>query len=53
MFPLRDTNPSHRTPYVTLGLIAANVLIFLFWQPTFGTQAEQELFYFCHAEIPW
>ncbi|WP_145103994.1 rhomboid family intramembrane serine protease [Cereibacter sediminicola] len=29
MFPIRDHNPSGRTPHVTYALIAANVLIFL------------------------
>lgn len=29
MFPIRDHNPSGRTPYVTIALIAANALIFL------------------------
>ena len=29
MFPIRDHNPSGRTPYVVYALIAANVLIFL------------------------
>ncbi len=35
MFPIRDHNPSGRTPYVTYGLIALNVLVFLsyFWLP--------------------
>lgn len=28
MFPIRDHNPSDRTPYVTLALIALNVVIF-------------------------
>ena len=27
-FPIGDDNPSARRPYVTYGLIAANVLIF-------------------------
>ena len=31
MFPLRDDNPTTHRPYVTLGLIAACILIFL-WQ---------------------
>ena len=53
MIPIRDLNPTKRIPVITLALIAANVAVFLLWQPTFGTQAEQELFYFCHAEIPW
>lgn len=29
MLPLKDNNPTHITPYVTYGLIAANVLVFL------------------------
>ena len=29
MFPIRDHNPSGRFPYVTYGLLAANILIFL------------------------
>ena len=32
MFPIRDHNPSGRTPYVTYALIAANIAIFLaYW----------------------
>ncbi|MDP4031656.1 MAG: rhomboid family intramembrane serine protease [Pseudorhodobacter sp.] len=32
MFPIRDHNPSGRTPYVTQTLIAANVVVFLgYW----------------------
>jgi membrane associated rhomboid family serine protease len=53
VIPFRDLNPTRRVPFITLALIAANVAVFLLWQPTFGTQAEQELFYVCHAEIPW
>lgn len=33
MFPIRDLNPSHIRPLVTYVLIAANVVIFLLWQP--------------------
>jgi len=29
MFPIRDHNPSGRTPYVVYALIAANVLVYL------------------------
>ena len=29
MLPLKDNNPTHITPYVTYGLIALNVLVFL------------------------
>ncbi|MGH1369429.1 MAG: rhomboid family intramembrane serine protease [Maritimibacter sp.] len=31
MFPIRDHNPSERTPYVTYTLIAVNILAFLFF----------------------
>ena len=30
MFPIRDHNPSERTPYVTWALIAANVLVYFY-----------------------
>lgn len=33
MFPIRDHNPSQRTPYVTIALISANVLVFLLTLP--------------------
>lgn len=33
MFPIRDHNPSGRTPYVTYALIVANVVIFLLYYP--------------------
>src|SRR4051794_41953010 len=32
MLPLRDTIPTSRTAYVTYALIAANVLVYFFWQ---------------------
>jgi membrane associated rhomboid family serine protease len=53
VIPLRDANPTKRRPVVTLALIAANVAVFLLWQPSFGSEAEQQAFYYCHAEIPW
>lgn len=57
MLPIKDANPTRRTPYLTLGLIAANVLIFLLWQPTLrgGPNAimSQQVFFWCHAEIPY
>ncbi len=51
MIPIKDANPTSRVPIVTLALIAANVAVFLLWQPSFGTSTEQQDFYFCHAEI--
>lgn len=40
MFPIRDHNPSGRTPFVTLALIAVNVVVFLAY---FTTQGEWQL----------
>ena len=40
MFPIRDHNPSGRTPFVTIALIAVNVLVFLGY---FTSQSEWEL----------
>ena len=53
MLPLRDDNPTRRLPYITLGIIALNIVAFLFWQPTFGTPEEQQEFFFCNALIPY
>ncbi|MEX0834132.1 MAG: rhomboid family intramembrane serine protease [Actinomycetota bacterium] len=53
MLPLRDSNPTTRRPIVTLALIAANVAVFVLWQPTFKSQSEQLEFSFCHAEIAY
>lgn len=57
MLPIKDANPTRRTPYLTLGIIAANVVIFLLWQPTLrggpNPAAEQQVFFWCHAEIPY
>lgn len=40
MFPIRDHNPSERTPFVTIGLIFANLIVFVIsqgWAPQFNT----------------
>jgi membrane associated rhomboid family serine protease len=39
MFPLRDHNPSRRTPFVTWGLIAINVAVFLAYARLLGDDA--------------
>ncbi|QBX99389.1 rhomboid family intramembrane serine protease [Rhodophyticola sp. CCM32] len=36
MFPIRDHNPSERTPFVTYALIAMNIVIFLTYYPFIG-----------------
>lgn len=45
MFPIRDHNPSGRTPYVTYALIAANVVVFLLYYPAMSGN-ERALAYF-------
>lgn len=44
MFPIRDLNPTRVLPYVTLLLIAANALVYFFWQPH-GGPVELEFLY--------
>jgi membrane associated rhomboid family serine protease len=53
VLPIGDRNPTTRRPVVTIGLIAANVLVFLLWQPTFASETEQDAFYYCNALIPY
>jgi membrane associated rhomboid family serine protease len=54
VIPIKDNNPTSRFAWVTLGLIAVNALVFLLWEPIFGhSTLYQQLFFFCHAEIPW
>lgn len=53
MIPIRDANPTRRVPLVTLAFIAANLAVFLLWQPTFGTETDQQEFFFCQAQIPY
>jgi len=48
MFPIRDHNPSERTPYVTYTLIAVNIAIFLWGMVAFPS--ERELFRF---QLEW
>ncbi|MEX5727204.1 membrane associated rhomboid family serine protease [Rhodovulum iodosum] len=52
MFPIRDHNPSSKTPYVTLALIAANVLIFASYFPMFSDPARLNAFFYDWALIP-
>ncbi len=52
MFPIRDHNPSGRTPYVIYALIAANVLIFLSYVGIMDDARLINRFYFDYAIIP-
>ncbi len=42
MIPLRDINPRHSFPFITVGLIVINVLVFLF-QLSLGPRAGEQL----------
>lgn len=55
MIPIRDVNPTSRRAWVTLALIATNVLVFLLWQPTFAANSADRSFFFfyCNAIVPW
>ena len=46
MFPIRDHNPSERTPFVTWALIAINVVVFLSYYPALGTSERLLLGFF-------
>jgi membrane associated rhomboid family serine protease len=53
VIPIRDINPTTRTAWLTLAIVAANVAIFVLWEPAFANQARQQEFFFCNAQIPY
>lgn len=52
MLPIRDHNPSGRTPYVTWALIIINVLIFVSYWPLFDEPARLASFFYDWAITP-
>lgn len=52
MFPIRDHNPSGRTPYVTYALIAINIVVFLYSWPLEGDPHLLMAFYSDYALFP-
>ena len=52
MFPIRDHNPSGRTPYVTWGLILANVVIYVLYTTMLPGPAAVQDFFMSWAIIP-
>lgn len=52
MFPIRDHNPSGRVPYVTYGLMALNIVVFLGYFQLFTEPRMLNLFFFDWAMIP-
>jgi membrane associated rhomboid family serine protease len=52
MFPIRDHNPSTGVPFVTIGLIVINVLIYLWGLGALETNRALAQFYFDYALLP-
>lgn len=52
MFPIRDHNPSERTPYVTYALIALNIIVYLTELPSLGSNTALSVFYDNWAMVP-
>lgn len=52
MFPIRDHNPSGRTPFVTYALILANVAVFVFSLPAYGDPYQQHVFFLNWGLVP-
>lgn len=52
MFPIRDHNPSTRVPYVTIALIAINVLVYLWGLGALDSNRALAQFYYDYALLP-
>jgi membrane associated rhomboid family serine protease len=52
LIPIADANPTKRVPVVTVALIVANVLAFLFLEPNFGSGAAASEYFFENAPMP-
>ncbi len=52
MLPIRDHNPSERTPYVTYGLMALNIAVFLYGYAFITSDQALNKFYYDYAMIP-
>lgn len=52
MLPLKDENPTHRTPFITVLLIGTCLWVFFAWQPFLGDPTEEILFALENAAIP-
>ncbi len=52
MFPIRDHNPSGRTPYVTYALMALNIGVFLSYVGLMADDQALGMFYYTYALLP-
>lgn len=51
LLPLYDSNPTRRVPMVTIGLVLANLAVFLYLLMLSGTSSD--LFYYRFSVVPW
>jgi len=52
MFPIRDHNPSEKTPYVTYALIVVNVVVFFSYWPLFSDPRALNALFATYAMTP-
>jgi membrane associated rhomboid family serine protease len=52
MFPIRDHNPSQKTPFVTYALLVANIVMFLLIWPLFSDPEALQRFYLTWGLVP-
>lgn len=58
MIPIKDENPTHSTPVITIALILINVIVF-FTEPVLGSgsaierQIEQARYFACNGAVPY
>lgn len=52
MFPIRDHNPSQQVPYVTYGLMAVNIAVYLLALPLYADPVQLQRFFYQWALVP-
>ncbi|GHA52618.1 rhomboid family intramembrane serine protease [Amylibacter ulvae] len=52
MFPIRDHNPSRHPAYVTWGLMAVNIIVFMMYVPLLGDEIALSTFFDNWAMVP-
>ncbi|CAN5644234.1 rhomboid family intramembrane serine protease [soil metagenome] len=52
VIPVRDHNPTRRTPWVNRLVIAINIVVFVFFEPWWGGACQQQEFFLTYAAIP-
>lgn len=52
MFPIRDHNPSGRTPYVTYALMVINIVVFMLYWPLFNDPRALNVFFYEWSMVP-